>query len=81
LNFILSLEREPGKTEYAGMPLGENEVLAREICEERMRTCRENDWPMLTMGLMYGGKLVDTLYRSGVWHSDAEDTVDNSKDA
>ena len=69
MNFILSLEREPGKTEY-GMPLGEDEAFARELCEERMRIFRENDKPMVTMGLMQDGKLVDTLHRDGKWQSE-----------
>ena len=72
MTYILSLEREPGVTVFHGFHLGTIERLARQICEEKMRTCRENDLPMLTMGLMQDGKLVDTLYRSGVWHSDAE---------
>jgi hypothetical protein len=71
-NYLLSMERYPNTVEVHGFHLGTDERVARGIIAEKMRTCRENDWPMVTMALMQNGGVVDTLYRDGKWHSQVE---------
>lgn len=73
MNYVLSMERYPGTSEVCGgLHLGSNERLAREIAEEKMKVCRDNDWPMVTMAIILNGKVFDTLYRDGKWHNAVE---------
>ena len=67
--YVLSIEDRPGHSYDHGFHLGTVESVAREIAEDKMRCCRENQWPMVSLGLKWEGKLVDTLYRDGTWHS------------
>jgi hypothetical protein len=69
MTFVLSMERYPGKAEVHGFHFGSIERIARELVEEKMRTCRENDWPMVTMALLRDGKIFDVLHRDGQWQS------------
>jgi hypothetical protein len=70
VTFFLSMERRIGeKPELHGFHLGTVERIARTIVEEKMQCCRENGWPMITMGLLRDGKVRDVLYRCGKWHS------------
>jgi hypothetical protein len=70
MTFFLSMERRIGeKPELHGFHLGTAERIARMIVEEKMATCRENGWPMVTMGLLRDGKVFDVIYRDGRWHS------------
>ena len=70
MTFFLSMERRIGeKPELHGFHLGTNERIARSIVSEKMEACRENGWPMVTMGLLCDGKVRDVLYRCGKWHS------------
>ena len=70
MTFFLSMERRIGeKPELHGFHLGTNERIARSIVNEKMATCRENGWPMVTMGLLRDGKVFDICYRNGKWHS------------
>jgi hypothetical protein len=71
MTFTLSLEATAGKSEQHGFHLGTIERTAREIVEGKMRCCRENDWPMVTMALIRDGKIFDVLYRDGKWHNAA----------
>lgn len=70
MTFILSLEDKPGHSTQHGFHLGTIECIARQITEEKMQTCRDNNWPMVTMALIRDGKIFDVLYRDGKWHSD-----------
>jgi hypothetical protein len=74
--YTMSIETKPGETYQHGFHLGTIERTAREIVQDKMRTCRENDWPAVTMGLLWDGKLVDTLYRDGTWHSASHKAFD-----
>jgi hypothetical protein len=69
MTFILSLEDKPGHSTVHGFHLGTIERIAREIVQDKMRTCRENGWPMITMALIRDGKIFDVLYRDGTWHN------------
>jgi len=70
VTFFLSMERRIGeKPELPGFHLGKNERIARSIVSEKMEACRENGWPMVTMGLLRDGKVFDICYRNGKWHS------------
>jgi hypothetical protein len=69
MTFTLSIEETSGKSRQHGFHLGTIERIARQIVEEKMRTCRENDWPALTMALIQDGKIFDVLYRDGKWHN------------
>ena len=68
--FILSMERSIGEMpEKHGFHLGNTEWIARRIVEEKMQTCVENGWPMVTMALFRDGKIFDVLHRDGQWQS------------
>jgi hypothetical protein len=69
MTFILSIEETPGKSRQHGFHLGTIERIAREIVQDKMRVCRENDWPVVTMALIEDGKIFDVLYRDGTWHN------------
>lgn len=69
MTFTLSIEQYPGKAVEHGFHLGTIERVAREICEDKMRTCRENGWPMVTMALIRNGKVFDVLHRDGKWQN------------
>jgi plasmid replication initiation protein len=69
MTFTLSIEETNGESRQHGFHLGTIERIAREIVEDKMRVCRENDWPAVTMALVQDGKIFDVLYRDGKWHS------------
>ena len=75
--YWISLKYRTGDVERGSMSLGDNETWAREILEQRMSTCRQNDWPMVTMGLLWSdeqpARMVDTLHRDGRWQSELVD--------
>jgi len=70
--FILSIEETNGTSYQHGFHLGSIEHIARKIVEDKMRCCRENDWPAVTMALIQDGKIFDVLYRDGKWHSNLD---------
>lgn len=77
MQYLLSMERHPGTSEVHGFHLGSIERIARQIIEEKMQTCRENDWPMVTMAIIFNGRIVDVLHRDGKWQSELWEDADD----
>lgn len=69
MTFTLSIEETVAHSRQHGFHLGTIERIARQIVEEKMQVCRENNWPAITMALIQDGKIFDVLYRDGTWHS------------